>query len=45
MSTQPTTKSGKTRTYVCECGKTVSTMASSRHYRQCPAAQAAAKTR
>lgn len=38
-----TTATGKTYTYVCACGKTVSQMASSRHYRKCEAARAAAR--
>ncbi len=40
---KPTTASGKTYTYVCACGKTVSAMASGRHYRKCEQAQAEAR--
>lgn len=42
---RPTTASGKTYTYVCPCGKTVSQMASGRHYRKCEPAQAAERAR
>lgn len=45
-TTRPTSATGKTYTYVCVCGKTLSQMASGRHYRKCiPAQQAEAARR